>query len=239
MKINKRLIFLILVFTTAICMIPFRSKMQRLAIAAIQVAKGKKTVADRVEQYGTSVRTRLKDDFKRIGGDYPPQRIILAGFKQEKLLEVWVSNPPQLLKSYPILGTSGTLGPKLQEGDLQMPEGIYKIESLNPNSLYHLALRVNYPNQFDKNKGKIDGRTDLGGDIMIHGKNCSIGCLAMGDEAAEELFILAAETEITNISVILSPIDFRKNHLPQKMPPSPNWTPELYNSIKQELFKLQ
>lgn len=35
---------------------------------------------------------------------------------------------------------------------------------------------------------------------MIHGKNCSIGCLDMGDEAAEDLFVLAAKTGIDNIS---------------------------------------
>jgi hypothetical protein len=39
---------------------------------------------------------------------------------------------------------------------------------------------------------KKDGRKNLGSNIMIHGKNCSVGCLAMGDEAAEELFVLAA-----------------------------------------------
>lgn len=43
---------------------------------------------------------------------------------------------------------------------------------------------------------------------MIHGKRCSVGCLAMGDEAAEDLFVLAAETGIENVSIILSPVDF-------------------------------
>ena len=35
-----------------------------------------------------------------------------------------------------------------------------RIESLNPNSLYHLALRVNYPNPYDQAKGELDGRDD-------------------------------------------------------------------------------
>ncbi|MDA3925741.1 MAG: hypothetical protein PF904_13665 [Kiritimatiellae bacterium] len=121
---------------------------------------------------------------------------------------------------------------ELQEGDLQVPEGLYKIESLNPNSRYHLALR------FDKMKGKFNGREDLGCDIMIHGKNCSVGCLAMGNSAAEELFILAAETGIEKISVILSPTDFRTRELPAKMPEVPEWTPELYATIREELIKL-
>ncbi len=148
------------------------------------------------------------------------------------------SAEPQYLKTYPILGTSGTLGPKLAEGDEQIPEGLYRIESLNPNSLYHLALRVNYPNGFDKAKGAQEGRTNLGSDIMIHGKAASLGCLAMGDEAAEDLFVLAAETGIENIAIILSPVDFRVRGLPPNMPATPAWTPELYADIQKELMKL-
>jgi murein L,D-transpeptidase YafK len=122
---------------------------------------------------------------------------------------------------------------------MQVPEGLYRIESLNPNSMFYLALRVDYPNQFDKAKAKRDGRKNLGSDIMIHGKNGSIGCLAMGDQAAEELFILAAETGIDNISVILSPVDFWKRDLPLQMPEVPEWIDQLYTSIKTELTKLK
>jgi murein L,D-transpeptidase YafK len=167
--------------------------------------------------------------------------VILVGLKQEKLLEVWVrgeQTPFRLLKTYPILGASGKLGPKLREGDYQVPEGLYRIESLNPNSLYHLALRVNYPNASDKERARAEGREHPGSDIMIHGKTCSIGCLAMGDQAAEDLFILAAETGVEHISVILSPVDFRVRQLPADMPPVPPWTDELYGQVKAELDKL-
>jgi murein L,D-transpeptidase YafK len=133
---------------------------------------------------------------------------------------------------------SGVLGPKLKEGDMQVPEGLYKVESLNPNSLYHLALRVNYPNSQDRLWGKQDGRSELGSDIMIHGKTCSIGCLAMGDEAAEDLFVLAAETGIDNVTIILSPVDFRTQGLPEKKPALPPWAGALYDAIKTELEKL-
>jgi len=234
----KRIHILLALLALVVCAIPFRDRFGRSVAAALQTINGKKSVADRVEQYGPAVRRRLAGDFERIGVAYPPKSLTLVGLKQEKLLELWVSDPPKLLKSYPILGASGTLGPKLKQGDMQVPEGIYRIDSLNPNSLYHLALRVNYPNEYDKSKGRLDRRDDLGGDIMIHGKDCSIGCLAMGDEAAEELFVLAAETGIAHISVILSPVDFRKRQLPAAMPPLPEWTPELYTSINRELERL-
>jgi len=162
----------------------------------------------------------------------------LIGLKAEEELQVWVSGTDKKwkhLKNYPILGMSGKLGPKLQEGDMQVPEGIYGLESLNPNSLYHLALRVAYPNADDTRRGKADGRSALGGDIMIHGKDCSIGCLAMGDEAAEDLFVLAAQTGIDNVTVILSPVDFRLRDLPNDMPATPVWTQDLYEAIRQEL----
>src|SRR5690606_33287906 len=99
---------------------------------------------------------------------------------------------------YPVLAASGQAGPKLREGDRQVPEGFYAIESLHPNSRFHLALRVNYPNQSDRQRAAEDGRTNLGGDIMIHGSNASVGCLAMGDPAAEDLFVLVADVGIQN-----------------------------------------
>jgi len=238
MKIKRIHIFLAFLMLV-ICAIPFRANIRRPVVAVIQMLRGKMTVADRVQQFGSVVQERLTSEFKRIGVAYPPDTMVLVGLKQENLLEVWVSDPPKLLKSYPILAASGTLGPKLMEGDMQVPEGIYRIESLYPNSMYHLSLRVNYPNRFDKAKGRIDGRSELGSDIMIHGKAVSIGCLAMGDKAAEDLFVLAAQTGIDNISVILSPVDFRSRGLPAQMPQIPDWTPELYDLIRKELKKLE
>ena len=215
--------------------------MRRPVVAFTQNMKNKKTISDRVAQYGEVVRARLSVEFDKAGMEYPPRKLALVGLKDEKVLQVWAVGAKgewRHLKDYPILKMSGTLGPKLQEGDLQAPEGLYEVESLNPNSRYHLALRLNYPNVFDREHGRLDGRTELGSDIMIHGKDCSIGCLAMGDEAAEDLFILAAATGIDNVSVILSPVDFRSRALPKSTPKQPPWTAELYDSIKLELVKL-
>jgi murein L,D-transpeptidase YafK len=158
--------------------------------------------------------------------------------KAERRLEVWVSGPDaawKRLRDYDIVGASGTLGPKLAEGDIQVPEGLYRVESLNPNSLYHLALRVNYPNADDRRRGRQDRRSDLGSDIMIHGKYGSIGCLAMGDEAAEDLFVLATETGIDNVSILLSPVDFRVRDLPREMPSLPPWCSELHGEIRHRI----
>lgn len=203
---------------------------------------GEKTVAERIKEFGDAVHARLQPRFREVRVAYPPKKFILVGLKQERQLELWVSdssNTFRFLKTYPILAASGVSGPKLKEGDRQVPEGLYKIESLNPNSRFHLALRVNYPNDFDKEHGRRESRTRLGGDIMIHGGAASIGCLAMGDPAAEDLFVLAAETGIKNISVILAPLDFRSRKLPADSPPSPHWTPDLYEDIRKALASLK
>jgi hypothetical protein len=238
----RRIQVLFVVLALMACAIPFRQKIRASVVSVIQCLKGKRSVSDRLLEFQEGVHDRLSARFSEIGMLYPPSKMIFVGFKQERILEVWVSSETNRfmhLKTYPILAASGTLGPKLNEGDGQVPEGIYKVESLNPNSLYHLALRLNYPNDWDREKGKLDGRLNLGGDIMIHGKSASIGCLAMGDMAAEDLFVLAAKVGVTNIEVILSPVDLRVRHLPASLPPTPNWTPELYREIRKALAQLQ
>ena len=163
---------------------------------------------------------------------------MLIGLKQERLLEVHAADADgafRLICVYPVLGASGVHGPKLKEGDRQVPEGIYRVPELNPNSDFHLSLRLGYPNEFDCAQGEREGRTDLGTDIMIHGDSRSRGCLAIGDPASEDLFVLAALAGIENVKVILAPVDFRKQ--PDFAPPadSPSWTGELYEIIKREL----
>jgi murein L,D-transpeptidase YafK len=131
---------------------------------------------------------------------------------------------------YPILGMSGKLGPKLREGDFQVPEGIYRAEFLNANSQFHLSIRLNYPNAFDRQRGAEDGREDLGSDIMIHGSSASIGCLAMGNQVAEDLFILVAEAGMQNVAILISPTDFRRPGAVVNVQ-GPPWIGDLYGQL--------
>jgi len=199
------------------------------------------SVADRLKEYGPVARARLAPHFKKAGVVYPPQELIFVGLKEEKSLEIYAksgTNDFKFIRYYPVRAASGVAGPKLREGDRQVPEGIYKIELLNPNSSYHLSLRVGYPNDFDRAQAAKENRTKLGGDIMIHGAAVSIGCLAMGDEAAEDLFVLAADTGVEKITVILSPVDFRAEKPLPKDAKLTEWTPKLYEEIKVRLAKL-
>jgi len=195
------------------------------------------TIADRVAQYGPGARARLTPFFAAAGIAYPPERFVLLGFKHERELQLLASSSGRgltFIRSYPILGASGVLGPKLREGDGQVPEGIYAIEYLNPNSVAHLSLALSYPNGFDRARAEQDGRVDLGGEIMIHGGSSSIGCLAIGDVGAEELFVLAADAGWEDAVVVVSPVDFRRNRLPADYRPPP-WVEDLYITLRSEL----
>ena len=201
-------------------------------------APGEQAIADRVAQYGPAGRARLAPFFAAAGIEYPPQRFVLLGFKRERELHLLASGSGgdlTFLRSYPIQGISGTLGPKLRQDDGQVPEGIYAIVYLNPNSVAHLSLALSYPNAYDRARAAEDGRDTLGGDIMIHGGSTSSGCLAIGDEAAEELFVLAAESDWKGAVVVLSPVDFRRHTLPVGYRAQPSWVEDLYARLRDEL----
>ncbi|HSH37500.1 MAG TPA: L,D-transpeptidase family protein [Chthoniobacterales bacterium] len=209
-------------------------------IATARAHAAGKTVEDRLAEFGDVVRARLLPRFEAAGVSYPPRQLTLIGIKDERVLDVYAAGADGVFRfvwSYPVLGASGVLGPKLREGDRQVPEGVYRVPELNPNSDFHLSIRLNYPNEIDQSQAAAEGRTNLGGDIMIHGDSRSRGCLAMGDPAAEDLFVLAALTGIENITVILTPVDFRDGRSPELANGAPPWTPELYERIKRELAR--
>lgn len=194
---------------------------------------GERTVADVLAKYGPAVRARLEPSFRRAGVAYPPKRLALLVFKRERRLVVWAANAGgtwRFVRDYPILAASGHAGPKLREGDWQVPEGLYRVAGLNPNSSYHLSIRVDYPNAFDRKMAALEHRTRLGGDIFIHGKAASIGCIAIGDRGIEEVFTLVAETGAARTRLILAPNDLRAGGAVID-PSSPLWVAGLYRTL--------
>ena len=209
----------------------------RLETAAnyLRVRLGERRTLDQaLATHGPAARARLHPRFARMATPYPPAAVTLIGLKAERRLEVWVSPPasrPLMVATYPVLAASGGPGPKLREGDRQVPEGIYPITFLNPNSLFHLSLRVGYPSAEDHARAAEDGRTNLGGDIMIHGAGGSIGCLAVSNRAIEELFVLAADVGLPALQAILVPFDLRGGPIPPAPEGAPAWTADRYASL--------
>ena len=165
-----------------------------------------------MESIGNEALVRLQPALSEAGfGGALPSRLRFVALKEERVLELWGlgGGAWRHIKTYPVLAASGTAGPKLEGGDHQVPEGHYRITHLNPNSAFHLSLGIGYPNQADREQAILDGREQLGGDIMIHGKAVSIGCLAMGDHAIEEIFAVVARVGTTNSDILIAPYDLR------------------------------
>lgn len=201
--------------------------------------KGKESLQTVVDNLESRVEKRLESSLRLAGFTDFPDKIILVGLKEERKLELYgvLNGKTKLIKKYPFTAMSGKLGPKLKEGDKQIPEGIYKIEYLNPNSFYHLSLKVSYPNAFDKKKTELSNISQMGGDIFIHGKAVTIGCIPIGDEAIEEVFVLAQNAYKNEVKVIISPKDFRVSEDYPKIA-SIDWENELYDMIKEELISM-
>jgi murein L,D-transpeptidase YafK len=159
---------------------------------------------DRVADAQRAKEAGLRRDIAAAGLAYPPPSLFLRGLKRERILEVWIGDAQgrmRKFREYPVLAMSGTLGPKRREGDRQVPEGFYVVNRFNPRSQFLLSLGLDYPNRRDLARRE----PKPGSDIFIHGKQASIGCLAMGDDAIQEIYLLAQGTRRRPIPVHLFP----------------------------------
>lgn len=150
------------------------------------------------------VGPRVKDLLNELNRS--DRKMALVVYKKSRELELWTDKEPRKkLKTYKLTAYSGVLGPKNREGDLQIPEGVYKITHFNPNSRYYLSLGVNYPNANDQKRAEQNKISSPGGDIFIHGRQNTVGCISIGDHYIEEIFYLAAKLGVSNARVLISP----------------------------------
>lgn len=104
------------------------------------------------------------------------------------------------LKEYHIALGRVPDGRKQQEGDGKTPEGQYTIDYRKPDSAFHFALHISYPNEQDSKDAAAKGASP-GGLIMIHGMRNGLGfignlhrlfdwtngCIAVTDREIEEI----------------------------------------------------
>ncbi len=102
----------------------------------------------------------------------------------------------RVIRRYHVRLGDAPVGHKRQQGDERTPEGAYRISGRNPNSRFHLSLRVSYPDRADRERARRRG-VDPGGDIMIHGGSSALypfdwtdGCIAVTDREIEEVWRL-------------------------------------------------
>jgi murein L,D-transpeptidase YafK len=111
--------------------------------------------------------------------------ILIRIFKAESEVEIWKEKGDRyiLFATYPICYWSGTLGPKLRDGDRQAPEGFY---TLTKSQTHHAgrwprSLDIGFPNVLDQSQART------GSNILIHGGCSSIGCFAMTNPVSDEI----------------------------------------------------
>ena len=119
--------------------------------------------------------------------------------KSRRVMTLWAGTKP--FKTYRIGLGGNPGGHKQEEGDSRTPEGRYLIDGKNPNSSFHLSLRISYPNKKDRADAAKRG-VSAGGWIMIHGtpdyltalrtmgiaQDWTAGCISVTNAEIEEIF---------------------------------------------------
>ncbi len=177
------------------CLLLFATAPQTPA-AAVTIEL-KDVASDRVERQraaaegnlplaGTPDLSRLNDRLAEKGVKLGSP-VLLRVFKSESEFEVWIRKDDSsyvLFATYPVCHWSGTLGPKLREGDKQTPEGFYTVTrgQMRHIGRWPRSLNLGFPNVFDQ----VQARN--GSHILVHGGCSSVGCFAMTNAVVEEIY---------------------------------------------------
>jgi murein L,D-transpeptidase YafK len=129
--------------------------------------------------------------------------------KQERTLAVY--HRTEQMKVYPIVLGIASLGPKVYQGDLRTPEGVYRIASKRPHARWSRFMLLSYPNPQDRDRyamalseGRVpivDGHAPgIGGAVGIHGTDredsnvrgddWTWGCISLMNQHIAELYDL-------------------------------------------------
>ncbi len=189
--------------------------------------------------------TRLRDNFfnkqaeiahllDSLDVSISSYKLRMEAFKQEQILNVYLKDKNTdwiLARTYPFCKFSGDLGPKLREGDGQIPEGIYKVAVFNPKSKFYLSLGLDYPNKRDLLLADPD---EPGSDIYIHGGCLTVGCIPITDEKMAELYLLAKGAN-SDIEVLILPFQKTSYNLEKYYKIYPQWKDfweELFSDVQ-------
>jgi len=89
-----------------------------------------------------------------------------------------------VVKTYKIALGGEPKDAKERQGDHKTSEGLYVVDAKKPNSQFHKALHVSYPNTEDRERARKLG-ADPGGDIEIHGLGSKWGWIGSGHRAMD------------------------------------------------------
>jgi len=195
-----------------------------IAVLFISACAAQLPTSERLELIRLQKQTALTQEMSEQGLEYGSPAFIRV-FKAENILETWVQDNETgryvPFKSYPICNYSGDLGPKLQEGDHQSPEGFYTVSAnqMNPWSQYHLSFNIGFPNEYDRTYRRT------GSNLMIHGDCKSEGCYALTDPAIEEVYLLTEASIALGHDVPIHVFPFRMTPRNMLTNADNKWTP--------------
>ena len=109
----------------------------------------------------------------------------------------------QVVKEYHVAFGQNPKGHKQEAGDQRTPEGNYTLDFKKEDSEFYRAMRISYPNNYDKIIAKNRG-VSPGGHIMVHGQkngfehlesftqtaNWTDGCIALTNREMDEFMRL-------------------------------------------------
>jgi len=101
-----------------------------------------------------------------VAGDFPLADKILVE-KGKRKLHLLLDG--EAFRTYDIALGVVPVGDKEREGDQKTPEGVYILDSRNPDSDYFLSIHISYPTQKERQDARKSG-VSPGGQIMIHGQ---------------------------------------------------------------------
>jgi murein L,D-transpeptidase YafK len=157
-------------------------------VASDRIERQRAAAAGELPLPGTPALGKVDARLKELGIESGAP-ILIRAFKASSELELWMRRDDTyvLFATYPVCHWSGGLGPKLREGDRQTPEGFYTVtrRQLHHVGRWRRSLDLGFPNPFDESLGRT------GSYILIHGGCSSIGCFAMTNPVAEEIYGLA------------------------------------------------
>lgn len=120
---------------------------------------------------------------------------LVVVMKSERMLHLYRDGVP--VRSYPIGLGDNPEGHKQRSGDQRTPEGAYRLDWRNPDSVFYKSIHVSYPDRDDR-RATVRRGVDPGGEIMIHGQpnyafekrtgDWTDGCIAVSNKAMDDLW---------------------------------------------------
>jgi murein L,D-transpeptidase YafK len=134
-----------------------------------------------------------QDSLSDTGSQAPVDLVVVM--KASRVLYLYSDG--EMVDQFPIALGKNPAGTKRQRGDNKTPEGLYRLDWRNPDSIFHRSIHVSYPNANDRAASSRLG-VDPGDLIMIHGQpdyddreregDWTNGCIAVSNDAIDEIW---------------------------------------------------